>query len=51
MAKNEKVDDDISSEDTLYVDDSRRGRSSLIHTGIVVAIGIIAILVVSVSIS
>ncbi len=50
MAKNEKVDDDTASEDTVYVDDSRPGRSSLLYTVIVAAIGIVAISVVFVSI-
>ena len=50
MAKNEKVDDDFASKDTLYMDDSGRGRSSVLYTVIVVAIGIVAISIVFVSI-
>ena len=50
MAKNEKVDDDFASKDTLYMDDSGRGRSSVLYTVIAVAIGIVAISIVFVSI-
>ncbi len=49
MVKNEKVDDDTASKDTLYMDDSGRGHSSVLYTVIVVAIGIVAISIVFVS--